>query len=251
LTGPPVLTRLVGAVLEVTLNRPGRLNAVDGAMLDALSDAWSRSREDDVRAVVLTGAGKGFCAGGDIIASADVPVAPLLRRHNANLLAMAELAKPVISAVNGTAAGSGISLACAADICLASDRARFVPAFLQHGYVPDVGATYFLPRRIGEQRTMVWLSTGRRLSAPEAHQWGLVAEVVEHLRLMERAWELATTFADLPPKAVAMTKGLLAASWRSSLAEQLDREVAAQEGVSGAPETLAARSAAREAIRAR
>ena len=177
-----VETQRDGAVLTITLNRPDVLNAFNGAMHKALNAALKEARDDEVRAVVVTGAGRGFCVGQDLTEFRDAAgdIGDRLRStYHPNILAIRALEKPVIAAVNGAAAGAGMSFACACDIRIASDAAVFVPAFVNIGLVPDSGGTFFVTRLLGYARAFEWLCSGRRLSAAEAHAWGLVSEVVE------------------------------------------------------------------------
>ena len=144
------------------------------------------------------------------------------------MLAIRALEKPVIAAVNGAAAGAGMSFACACDLRIASDRAVFVPAFVNIGLVPDSGGTFFVTRLLGYARAFEWLCSGRRLSAAEAHAWGLVSEVVEADAFAGRAAELAAELAALPTRAIGMTKRLLDRAQGSSLDEQLEWEAQLQ-----------------------
>jgi 2-(1,2-epoxy-1,2-dihydrophenyl)acetyl-CoA isomerase len=218
-------------VLTITLNRPDVLNAFNKAMHDALASALKEARDPEVRAVVVTGAGRGFCVGQDLGEFRQVAgeIGTRLRTtYHPNVLAIRALEKPVIAAVNGPAAGAGMSFACACDIRLAADSASFVPAFINIGLVPDSGATFFVTRILGYPRAFEWLASGRKLTAAEAHAWGLVSEVVEADRLLERAGEVAAEFAALPPLGVGMTKRLLDRAGSSTLEDQLDREAQLQ-----------------------
>lgn len=220
-----------GAVLTITLNRPDVLNAFNSAMHAALRSALKEARDDDVRAVVITGAGRGFCVGQDLTEFSEgaTDVADRLRAtYHPNLLALRALEKPVIAAVNGPAAGAGMSFACACDIRIAADSASFVPAFINIGLVPDSGGTYFVTRLLGYARAFEWLCSGRKLTATEAHAWGLVSEVVPGESLAERATELAAQLAALPPKAIGMTKRLLERGATSPLEDQLEWEAQLQ-----------------------
>src|SRR2546430_12232938 len=166
-----------GGVLTITLNRPDVLNAFNSAMHKALASALTEAAEGEVRAVVLTGAGRGFCVGQDLTEFREAPgdIGSRLREnYHPNVLAIRRLEKPVIAAVNGAAAGAGLSIACACDIRIAADAATFIPAFVNIGLVPDSGGTYFIARLLGPSRAFEWMSSGRRLSAAEAHGWGLV-----------------------------------------------------------------------------
>jgi 2-(1,2-epoxy-1,2-dihydrophenyl)acetyl-CoA isomerase len=219
-----------GAVLTITLNRPDVLNALNAAVHKALAEALDGARDPEIRAVVLTGAGRGFCVGQDLSEFSEMPnVADGLReRYHPNVRRLRELEKPVIAAVNGPAAGAGISLACACDIRIASDDATFIPAFINIGLVPDSGGTFFVTRLLGYARAFEWLCSGRRLSAAEAQAWGLVSEVVEGASLAARAAELAAKYAALPTRGLGMTKRLLDRAASSSLDEQLEMEAELQ-----------------------
>jgi 2-(1,2-epoxy-1,2-dihydrophenyl)acetyl-CoA isomerase len=247
----PVLTRRDGAVLIVTMNRPAALNSLDDDTLDALLEVWTCARASEIRAVVLTGSGRAFCAGADIRTPARAPAeiaTNLRRRYNPNILAMRDLEKPIVAAVNGAAAGAGLSLALAADLRIASDRAAFVPAFARIGSVPDAGASYFLARLLGESRAYDWLTSDRKLLAEAALEWGLVNEVVPHEHLIVRALDRAHSLADLPGEAASLTKRLLRSSGTSTLAQQLEHEVGAQAEAVAAPGRDRARSAVAGAI---
>lgn len=220
-----------GAVMTITLNRPEVLNAFDEEMHDRLGAALKEARAADVRAVVLTGAGRGFCVGQDLTAfreeSGDIG-ARLRKLYHPNVLAIRALEKPVIAAVNGAAAGAGLSFACACDIRIAADSATFVPAFISVGLVPDSGGSFFVSRILGYARAFEWLTSGRKLSAAEAHSWGLVSEVVEAERLPGRAGELAAELAAMPTRGIGLTKRLLDGAAGRTLEEQLEREAQLQ-----------------------
>ena len=220
-----------GAVQTITLNRPDVLNAFNGAMHRALAEALREARSDKVRAVVVAGAGRGFCVGQDLTEFREAPgdIGERLRgNYHPNILAIRALEKPVIAAVNGAAAGAGLSLACACDVRVAADSATFVPAFVNIGLVPDSGGTFFVRRLLGYARAFEWLASGRRLSAAEAHAWGLVSEVVEADALARRTAELAAELAAMPTRAIGMTKRLLDHAETATLDEQLEREAQLQ-----------------------
>ena len=226
-----VESRRDGAVLTITLNRPDVLNALNGAAQTALAGALEEGRDPPVRAVVLTGAGRGFCVGQDLqeFQSGASDVAERLRDgFNQQVLAIRRLEKPVLAVVNGPAAGAGLSLALACDVRIASDEASFVPAFIGIGLVPDAGGTWFARRLLGAARAFEWFTTGRRLTAAEALQWGLVSEVVPAVELGQRATEVAELFAAMPTRAVWETKRLLDAAETSTLEDQLAREAQLQ-----------------------
>jgi 2-(1,2-epoxy-1,2-dihydrophenyl)acetyl-CoA isomerase len=220
-----------GAVLTITLNRPDVLNAFDTAMHRALAGALRDARAPEVRAVVLTGAGRGFCVGQDLTefreASGDI-ASRLRDNYHPNVLAIRALEKPVIAAVNGAAAGAGLSIACVCDLRIAADSASFIPAFINIGLVPDSGGSYFVSRILGPARAFEWMTSGRKLTADEAHAWGLVSEVVEGGAFAARAAELAAQLAAMPTRGIGMTKRLLDHAVTASLEDQLEREAQLQ-----------------------
>lgn len=241
----PVLVETDGNVLVVTLNRPELMNALDGATVDALSRAWIRATEPDVRAVVLTGAGRGFCAGADIRSPrpADGRPAGLRHTYNPMVLQLAELKVPVVAAINGTAAGAGLALACAADLRIMSGEAKLVPSFAAIGLIPDAGGTYFLTRLLGYSRAFDWLSSGRPLLAPEALEMGLANVVVAPEEVRERAVARAHELAAMPGLGVPLLKEALGRAVTGSLAEQVDLEARLQEQALAAPGRAEARAA--------
>jgi 2-(1,2-epoxy-1,2-dihydrophenyl)acetyl-CoA isomerase len=220
-----------GGVLTITLNRPDVLNAFNAAMHEALAAALDEAADPSVRAVVLTGAGRGFCVGQDLNEFREAPgdIGERLRgNYHPNVLAIRRLEKPVIAAVNGAAAGAGLSIACACDLRIAADSASFVPAFINIGLIPDSGGTYFISRLLGYARAFEWMTSGRKLSAAEAHAWGLVSEVVEEDELANRAAELGAQYAAMPTRGVGMTKRLFSEAERNTLEEQLELEAELQ-----------------------
>ena len=228
---PEVEASRAGAVLTITLNRPEVLNALNAAVHSGLAAALKQARDAEVRAVVLTGAGRGFCVGQDLNEFREAPgdVGDRLRAtYHPNVLAIRSLEKPVIAAVNGPAAGAGLSLACACDVRIAADSASFVPAFVGIGLVPDSGGTFFVERLLGTARAFEWMTTNRKLTAAEAHAWGLVSEVVETDALGERAAELARIYAEAPTRAIGMTKRLFDRAPTATLEEQLELEAQLQ-----------------------
>jgi len=219
-----------GAVQTITLNRPDVLNAFNRALHSALREALKAARDPEVRAVVLTGAGRGFSAGQDLKEFADTPdIGDALREsYHPNVLAIRALEKPVIAAVNGVCAGAGLSLACVCDFRIAADNSSFVPGFIGIGLVPDAGGSYFINRLLGASRAFEWMSSNRRLTAAEAHAWGLVSEVVEADALPARAAELAAFYAALPTRGIGMTKRLFDHAGDATLEEQLELEAQLQ-----------------------
>jgi len=215
-----------GAVQTITLNRPDVINAFNRAMHGALRAALKEAADPDVRAVVLTGAGRGFCAGQDLTEFQEMPDVreALNATYHPNVLAIRALEKPVIAAVNGACAGAGLSLACACDIRIAAADAVFVPGFVGIGLVPDAGGTHFIHRLLGASRAFEWMVSNRRLSALEAFEWGLVSQVVEADALRARAAEVAATLAAGPTRAIGMTKRLFDHAETATLEEQLEME---------------------------
>jgi 2-(1,2-epoxy-1,2-dihydrophenyl)acetyl-CoA isomerase len=219
-----------GGVQTITLNRPEKLNAFTRTLHAELQAALEEARDPAVRAVVITGAGRGFSAGQDLGAFGEAgDVAAMLRAtYHVNVKAIRSLEKPVLAAVNGVCAGAGLSLACACDIRLASDAALFVPGFVGIGLIPDSGGTYFLQRLLGTARAFEWMTSNRRLTAAEAHAWGLVSEVVEADSFATHVDERAAELAAGPTRAIALTKRLYDEAASSTLEEQLEREAEAQ-----------------------
>jgi 2-(1,2-epoxy-1,2-dihydrophenyl)acetyl-CoA isomerase len=227
-------------VLTITLNRPDVLNALNREVHQGIFDALERAKADDsVRAVVITGAGRGFCVGQDLqeFASGAGDVAQNLRdNYHRNVLAIRALEKPVIAAVNGAAAGAGMSLALACDVRIAGRTASFVPAFIKIGLIPDSGGTWLVRRLLGTARAFEWLTTGRRLGADEARDWGLVSEVVEDDELPVRMHEVAALYAAMPTQAVWQTKRLLDSTESATFAEQLELEATTQSEMTRTPD---------------
>ena len=226
---PAVEVTREGAVMTITLNRPDVLNAFNAELHEAFLDALEEAADDEIRAVVITGAGRGFCVGQDLTEFQTLDVADALRnRYHRNVTAIRDLRKPVIAAVNGPAAGAGLSLACACDIRVAAEGASFVPAFINIGLVPDSGGTYFVQRLIGTSRAFSWFVSGRKLSAEEAHGWGIVSEVVPDEELPARAHEVAVQLAAMPTLGIGWTKQALDHAATATLAEQLELEARLQ-----------------------
>ncbi len=223
----PVLDVVVEDGLAVlTLQRPDALNALNAELKDALSDWVRAARYDDtVRAVLVTGSGRAFSAGGDL-SEMDPNRTPAQARARQDkllyevFLPLAQLPKPVVAAVNGHAHGAGLSLALACDIVIASEEAAMSLGFVQRGLVPDCGILYFLPRIVGTVRAKELLLTGRRFTGAEAAKMGLVSQAVPAADLMTIAREVAASLAAGATVALGMTKNLVDRSWDSTL-EQL------------------------------
>jgi 2-(1,2-epoxy-1,2-dihydrophenyl)acetyl-CoA isomerase len=226
-----------GQVAYLTLNRPESLNALTPALRDELIERLTEASADPVvRAVVLTGTGRGFCAGADLRGTAPsgdrLPgdVARTIRLGAQRLIAaVLDCEKPVLAAVNGTAAGLGAHLALACDLVLAAESARFIEVFARRGLVPDAGGAYLLPRLVGPHRAKELLFFGDALPAPDAQRLGLVNRVVPDGQLAKTAHEWATRLADGPTRTLALTKHLVNTSLDTDRATAFAAEAWAQE----------------------
>jgi 2-(1,2-epoxy-1,2-dihydrophenyl)acetyl-CoA isomerase len=224
-------------IAVLTLNRPERLNSFTQAMHREVRDALDRLQADgSVRVLVLTGAGRGFCAGQDLNDRAVVPgvatsggpgidLGESVEKYYAPLvMTLRTLPMPVICAVNGVAAGAGANLALACDIVLAAKSASFIEAFCKLGLIPDTGGTWVLPRLLGPARAMGLALLGDKLPAEKAEEWGLIWRAVEDEALMTEAMTMAEHFAKAPTKGLAFTKKAMLASWTNTLEQQLQLE---------------------------
>lgn len=231
-----VLYSTEAAVATITLNRPDRLNALDNKMRQALSECFeSVRREEGIRVVILTGAGRGFSSGGDIREMADLktghhsaPFRSFLEAGTELIRVIRRLPKPVLASVNGPAAGAGMNLALACDLRIASEQATFAQSFVKVGLHPDWGGTYFLPRMVGHGRAMEMFLLGEPVTAEEAHRLGLVNEVVPPERLAEATRRLALRLAEAPPIPIALLKAELYRRQNTELHLALESEVASQ-----------------------
>jgi 2-(1,2-epoxy-1,2-dihydrophenyl)acetyl-CoA isomerase len=229
---PTILYETAAGVAMLTLNRPDKLNAFNEAMHGELAQALDRIEADPgIRAVLLTGAGRGFCAGQDlgdrVMGEGDEPPdlgATLDRWYNPLIRRICRLERPVVCAVNGVAAGAGANLAFNCDIVLAARSAKFMEPFCKLGLVPDAGGTYILPRLVGTVRARGLALLGESLSAEQAEAWGLIWRVIADERLMDEATALARHLATQPTKGLGLIKRALLASATNSLDAQLDLE---------------------------
>jgi 2-(1,2-epoxy-1,2-dihydrophenyl)acetyl-CoA isomerase len=229
-----VLYEKFGAVLTVTLNRPDRYNALTEAMHRELGEAFKEAAKDaDVRAVILTGAGTAFCSGQDLKEIKDLPGRNLgdsLRKHfNPNVLRIRGLEKPVLCALNGVAAGAGMSFALACDIIIAAKSASMIQSFINVGLVPDSGSTWFLARSLGYHRAFEITTSGRKLETKEMEALGLVHEVVADDEVRPRTRELAEKYAAAPTKAIGLIKRGLNRMFTADLEKALEYEAYLQE----------------------
>jgi 2-(1,2-epoxy-1,2-dihydrophenyl)acetyl-CoA isomerase len=225
-------------VATITLDRPDALTALTVPHTEELLAALRQAGTDPaVRAIVLTGAGRAFCAGQVLRERLEPGVAPLdveiRERYNPVILAMRRLEKPIVGAINGIAAGAGASLAFACDLRIAAEGASFLLAFGRVGLIPDSGATWLLPRLVGAAKAAELALIATPLSAADAERLGLVARVVPVESVVGEARAVATHLAEMAPRAVALTKRALEASWTASLEEQLELEAELQ-GIAGA-----------------
>jgi 2-(1,2-epoxy-1,2-dihydrophenyl)acetyl-CoA isomerase len=232
-----VLVENKASVRTITLHRPDVLNAFDEGLLKALAVAIREAEgEESVRCVIITGAGRAFCSGQDLVELADsyrknepIDLERRLRAMYHPIIAcIRTMDKPVVAAVNGVAAGAGCSLALACDLRVAAESASFMEAFINVGLVPDCASTFMLPRLVGISRAMELAFTGRRVSASEALQIGLVNQLVPDSELTTEALKLAQKLATLPTRAIGLTKRAINAAWTSDLATQLEYEARLQ-----------------------
>jgi 2-(1,2-epoxy-1,2-dihydrophenyl)acetyl-CoA isomerase len=229
---PALLDKLEGGVLTLTLNRPERLNALNAALIEGLSTALKRAAtEPDCRAVLITGAGRGFCAGADLANRAFAPGdarpdlgAALENGLNPIIRGIRNLPKPVVCAVNGPAAGAGANIALACDIVLAAKSAQFLQAFARIGFIPDAGGTFVLPRLIGDARARALMMLAEPIAAEQAQAIGMIYRAVDDQDLMGEAHTIAERLAAGPTHALGLMKRALAASPTNTLDAQLDLE---------------------------
>jgi len=223
----------IDAVGKITLNRPEKYNSFVREMALVLQDILVKCESDDsIRCILITGAGKAFCAGQDLKEATD-PKGPeidkIVREHyNPIIKKIRAIDKPIIAAVNGVAAGAGANLALACDIVTATQSAKFIQAFSKIGLIPDSGGTYFLPRLIGLPKATAFMMTGEPVSAEKAEALGMIYAVYENAEFESKTLELARSIAAMPTKGLGYTKRLLNQSFNNSLEEQLDLEAATQ-----------------------
>jgi enoyl-CoA hydratase/carnithine racemase len=232
-----LLYEVEDGIATLTLNRPERLNALGDTLREDLHDAVSTAAADpEVRVMIVTGAGKGFCAGGDVKAmnegKARGASRPLMEKvapgRDRTVLALRDAPKPVIAAVNGAAAGAGMNLALACDVRIASTAAKFAQAFVKRGLHPDWGGTYFLPRVVGTAKACELIFTGEVIDAEEALRLGIVSAVHPPETLMAAAHALARKIADGPPIAIRLAKRAIYHSLECDLRQALEFETYAQ-----------------------
>lgn len=220
-----------GTIARISLNRPDRLNSFTVQMHEELRDALARLGE--ARVVVLTGVGRGFCAGQDLNDRAVAPGSPVdlgetvEKYWNPLIRTLVQLPQPVIGRVNGVAAGAGANIALACDIVVAARSAKFIQSFSAIGLIPDSGGTWHLPRLVGQARALGLALTGDPLVADTAAEWGLIWKAVDDEALDTEVDAIATRLASLPPLGLAGIKDMIRSSWQYSLDEELDRQAGA------------------------
>jgi 2-(1,2-epoxy-1,2-dihydrophenyl)acetyl-CoA isomerase len=226
-----ILAEIDNGVMKITLNRPDVLNSFNLEMARELHAALDTARaEKPVRAVLLTGAGRGFCAGQDLSAvplegEGKLDLGAIVRQtYNPVITAIRKLDMPVVCAVNGVAAGAGANLAIACDIVIAAESASFIQSFAKIGLVPDTGGTFFLPRTIGLPLATALMMTGDRISSARALEIGMIYRLVPNDQLATEAMKLAQTLAEMPTRGLALTKRALNASMGNNLDSQLELE---------------------------
>jgi 2-(1,2-epoxy-1,2-dihydrophenyl)acetyl-CoA isomerase len=224
----PVLVERSGSVHRLTLNRPDKINALDEAVFERLAAALDAAEGDEgCRAILLTGAGRGFCSGADLtgsVGSSDDLGAELDRRYNPLVRRLRGLPLPVVCAVHGVAAGAGLNLALACDIVVAGRTARLTEAFIRIGLLPDAGGTWFLPRLVGDARARGLAMLGETITGEQAAEWGLVWSAVEDGQEIAEGERLARQLAELPTQAIALMKRALLTAPAATLDSQLDLE---------------------------
>lgn len=224
-----ILSEISGSVLILKLNRPDKFNSFNREMaLQLISELENAEKNKAVRAIVITGEGKAFCAGQDLAEAMD-PNGPGIERivaehYNPIILKIRTIEKPVIAAVNGVAAGAGANIALACDIVFAAKSASFIQAFSKIGLIPDSGGTFTLPRLVGFNMASALMITGDKLMAEDAMKHGMVYKVFEDASLISESLANATTISAMPTKAIGLTKRLLNQSYTNSLQQQLNFE---------------------------
>jgi 2-(1,2-epoxy-1,2-dihydrophenyl)acetyl-CoA isomerase len=226
-----ILFEVDGGIARLTLNRPDKLNSFNTQMHGEIRQALSTLSASGARVLILTGAGRGFCAGQDLSDRAVTPGSPgvdlgesIDKHYNPLVLALQNLPMPVIAAVNGVAAGAGANIALACDLVIAARSASFVQAFAKIGLIPDSGGTWALPRLVGNARALGLALLGNKLTAEQAAAWGMIWQCVEDGELNATVDALARQLAVAPTRALAATKAAIRGSWQHSLAEQLNIE---------------------------
>ena len=224
-----ILIEKINSITKISLNRADKYNSFCREMAlemqQALDDA---AKDDNVRCVYITGVGKAFCAGQDLVEAIEdngIELAQIVNEHyNPIIQKMRAMPKPIICAVNGVAAGAGANIAIAGDIVVATQSASFIQAFSKIGLIPDSGGTFYLPRLIGFQRATAYMMLGDKIMAKDAEEMGMIYKCFSDETFINESWKLATTLASMPTKGLALTKELLNQSYNNTLEQQLNLE---------------------------
>lgn len=224
-----IRSEIDGSVLKITLNRPDKFNSFNREMALQLQDALDKGRLDPfIRAILITGEGKAFCAGQDLAEAMDTNgpgIERIVREHyNPIIEKIRSIDKPVVCAVNGVAAGAGANIALACDIVIAGSSASFLQAFSKIGLIPDSGGTFFLPRLIGFGKASALMMLGDKVSAADAEKMGMIYKVAEDTNLLSESMTVAKTISEMPTKAIGLTKKLLNQSMNNTMEKQLEYE---------------------------
>lgn len=223
-----ILFEVKDGIALITLNRPDKLNSFNREMALLLQEKLDACKDDAIRCVYITGAGKAFSAGQDLAEVVD-PNGPGMQRilaehYNPVIIRIRELEKPVVAAVNGVAAGAGANIALCCDIVVAAQSASFIQAFSKIGLIPDSGGTFFLPKLIGWQRASAIMMLGDKVDAPKAEQWGMIYRSISDEQYPTEAWQIAQTLAGMPTMGLAFTKRALQWAFTHTMYEQLQNE---------------------------
>ncbi len=226
----PILFEVKGSLGCITFNRPEKYNSFTRELALSMQNALKQCRDDEaIRCIVITGAGKAFCAGQDLgeVTQENPPsLSTIISEHlNPIIRLIREIEKPILAAVNGVAAGAGANVALACDITVAAPKASFIQAFSKIGLIPDSGGTFFLPRLVGLQRAAAYMMLGEKVSAQEAERVGMIYKVLEDENFMEAAMALANQLAQMPTRGLGLTKRAL----NQALTNDLDRQLAVEE----------------------
>ena len=224
-----ILFEIQSGVAKITLNRPDKLNSFNRAMsLELISALEQAEGDDSVRAILLTGAGRGFCAGQDLseaVGDDAYEIEDIIeKQYNPIVKLLRGIEKPIVCAVNGVAAGAGANIAFACDITIASSDSKFIQSFAAIGLIPDSGGTFYLPRMVGMQNAAALMMTGDRVTADRAKELGLIYDIAPAEKLMENTTELAQKLALMPTKGIGLTKRALNESMSNTFDEQLHLE---------------------------
>lgn len=226
----PILFEVKGSLGCITFNRPEKYNSFTRELALSMQDALKQCRDNEaIRCIIITGAGKAFCAGQDLgeVTQENPPsLSTIISEHlNPIIRLIREIEKPILAAVNGVAAGAGANVALACDITVAAPKANFIQAFSKIGLIPDSGGTFFLPRLVGLQRAAAYMMLGEKVSAQEAERVGMIYKVLEDENFMDAAIALANQLAQMPTRGLGLTKRAL----NQALTNDLDRQLAVEE----------------------